>query len=344
MGKHPVAELFGRLVKGKSPPEWELPPAALAVEEEAPEGWIAVEEEAAEGKPQTFFSSTKPPTPEQAAGLACQMPDLAGQPLEPPRFHKMNWRVGQRLYTDRDDPDRAREQWEHPAFIERKNPVQQRSQTTVEELQVPRAAPGRRFARVVRNTLSQQDCASLLSQVNTKGFTPVLLNVGRDVQQLVPDVRDGHRVIVDSPELAEWLLEVIRPYLPEELEDGSRLAGLNERCRILCYTPGQYFEPHHDGCYTRPHGHPKAGERSRITVQFYLHDVPDAYGGATTFFPGEQYSVKHQPEAGSVLLFTQDLLHEGSLVKRGLKYTLRTEVMYTPARREDPGRRSNRKK
>merc|ERR1712224_351219 len=90
---------------------------------------------------------------------------------------------------------------------------------------------------------------------------------------------------------------------------------------------------HQDGSYVRPHGHPNAGDRSRITVQLYLHDIPDAYGGATTFFPGMHYSVKHQPEAGSVLLFTQDLLHEGSLVKEGIKYTLRTEVMYRHAQR-----------
>ncbi len=36
-----------------------------------------------------------------------------------------------------------------------------------------------------------------------------------------------------------------------------------------------------------------------------------------------------QPRRGSVLLFTQNLLHEGSLVKSGIKYTMRTEAMYT---------------
>ena len=32
-----------------------------------------------------------------------------------------------------------------------------------------------------------------------------------------------------------------------------------------------------------------------------------------------------------MLMFTQDLLHEGSLVSRGIKYTMRTEVMYASA-------------
>jgi hypothetical protein len=174
--------------------------------------------------------------------------------------------------------------------------------------------------------------------VNAKSFTPALLNIGRGMQQLSPYVRDGHRVIVDSPELAAWLLEVLRPHLPAQLPDGSHLRELNERLRFLCYTPGQSFEPHFDGMYQRPRGHPRAGDRSKITIQLYLHDVPEHCGGATRFITGGSDSVKHQPEAGSVLLFTQDLEHEGSLVREGIKYTLRTEAMYAP--RENPLRSS----
>merc|ERR1711924_64658 len=136
--------------------------------------------------------------------------------------------------------------------------------------------------------------------------------------------------------LTEWLFKVLRPHLPLELPNGLRLVGLNERCRFLCYTPGQFFEQHKDGCYRRPHGHPHAGDRSFVTVQPYLHDVPASHGGATTFFPGKPHSVFHQPVAGSVLLFSQDLLHEGSLLKEGLKYTLRTEAMYTSRKENLP--------
>merc|ERR1712216_434055 len=72
------------------------------------------------------------------------------------------------------------------------------------------------------------------------------------------------------------------------------------------------------------------GDISKVTLQVYLHDVPESFGGATTLFPStEEYKAKVQPRAGSVLLFTQDLPHEGSLLSDGLKYTLRTEAMYT---------------
>lgn len=269
---------------------------------------------------------------EKICSLTSAMPLLADQPLQPPQFLKTGWKVGQK-FSERDDPDRTQETWELPDFFRRRDPSAQQEQTTVEELQVPNANPHSRFARIVRKALNESDCAGILNAVNNKKFTPALVNVGGGRQQFLPEFRDGHRVVIDAPELAAWLLEVLRPHLPEQLSDGSQLVGLNERLRFLCYTPGQFFEEHRDGCYIRPCGHPRAGDRSRITVQFYLHDVPENYGGATTFFPGKQYSVKHQPEAGSVLLFTQDLLHEGSLVQDGIKYTVRTEAMYSRSTR-----------
>ena len=61
-------------------------------------------------------------------------------------------------------------------------------------------------------------------------------------------------------------------------------------------------------------------------------DVPAGSGGETTFMRErsgrEEAALSCQPCAGSVLIFTQNLLHEGSLLKKGLKYTLRTEAMY----------------
>jgi hypothetical protein len=38
------------------------------------------------------------------------------------------------------------------------------------------------------------------------------------------------------------------------------------------------------------------------------------------------------PKSGSVLVFDHELLHEGALLKEGLKYAIRTDVMYRPGR------------
>jgi hypothetical protein len=58
-----------------------------------------------------------------------------------------------------------------------------------------------------------------------------------------------------------------------------------------------------------------------------LAQALQANGGATTFI-NPKGNIPCQPKAGSVLLFTQNLLHEGSHLGGGLKYTLRSEVMF----------------
>jgi hypothetical protein len=263
---------------------------------------------------------------------------LAGRQLEAPHFHATEWAAGQRFSAD-DDPDRTRQPWEPPSFVHSKNPITQRERTHVEDLpldHVPRNYRGSSLARVVRGVLDEDDCAELLACMNRKGFTPALVNTGGGQQMLMADLRDGHRVIVDSPELTTWLFKVLEPYLPAKIGD-SELIDLNERCRTLCYTPGQFFASHHDGRYARPCGHPHAGDFSQVTIQLYLHDVPSQSGGATNFLSrNEQPAVRCQPIAGSVLLFTQDLYHEGELLTSGLKYTLRTEAMYRMASRPKP--------
>ena len=98
-------------------------------------------------------------------------------------------------------------------------------------------------------------------------------------------------------------------------------------CSFLCTAP------HQDIQYTRgPEFGSKAGEASYITVQLYLNDK--FKGGSTRFLSGSvknpgtrYYDVK--PKVGSVLIFDHDILHEGSEVKNGTKYSVRTDIMYT---------------
>eukprot|EP00427_Karlodinium_veneficum_P058459 CAMPEP_0169389724 /NCGR_PEP_ID=MMETSP1017-20121227/46906_1 /TAXON_ID=342587 /ORGANISM="Karlodinium micrum, Strain CCMP2283" /LENGTH=285 /DNA_ID=CAMNT_0009491953 /DNA_START=123 /DNA_END=980 /DNA_ORIENTATION=+ len=260
---------------------------------------------------------------------------LAGKLLEPPHFFETGWSLHQRFKAE-DDPDRTREPWEPPGFVRTKDPILQRQKTVAENLHLDRSIrqTAHSFACVVHHVLDEEDCAALIASVNKKGFTPALTNIGGGNQALMPETRDGHRVIVDSPEFALWLLEVLRPHLPVERPFRGRgspcdLVDLNERCRFLCYSPGQHFEPHWDALYERPSSHSNAGDFSSVTVQIYLHSVPQESGGATTFLkPDGSPVLPCQPGAGSVLLFSQDLYHEGSRLISGLKYTLRTEAMY----------------
>lgn len=268
------------------------------------------------------------PSPEETNRLVDDMPLLAGKRVPVPRFMDVNWAPNQ-TFSAEDNPDRVDVLWEPPAFIQEVDPYSHRYQRALvaEELQLPAGAITS-SARVVRGVLSEEQCAMLLSASNDKQFTPALLNLGGGQQALATNIRDGYRAIVDSPEVAAWLFQVLHPFIPARLHDGSRLVELNERLRFLCYTPGQIFHEHLDGAYQRPHGHARQGDVSRVTIHLYLHDIPKTFGGALTFFPSSLEPVYCQPEAGTAVIFTQDLPNEDSPVKQGFKCYLRAEAMY----------------
>ena len=66
-------------------------------------------------------------------------------------------------------------------------------------------------------------------------------------------------------------------------------------------------------------------------MQIYLNGGEGQFeGGETTFFDDEgnkQCSIRPCP--GLVLLFDHDVLHEGSPVKQGRKYAIRSDIMYS---------------
>jgi hypothetical protein len=55
-------------------------------------------------------------------------------------------------------------------------------------------------------------------------------------------------------------------------------------------------------------------------------------GGETTFvhFDDSTKNIPCIPHTGMVFVFEHRLLHEGSKLKKGRKYTVRTDVMYRP--------------
>lgn len=116
--------------------------------------------------------------------------------------------------------------------------------------------------------------------------------------------------------------EKIKLYIPNKFEENP-ISCLNERLSFLKYSVGEYFKPHEDGYYIRPDN----SEMSFITVQIYLNSLNENDGGATIFYEnGGIYSVI--PKTGRVLLFEHDIEHESSILKNGLKYCIRTDVMY----------------
>ncbi|HEY4183140.1 MAG TPA: 2OG-Fe(II) oxygenase [Kofleriaceae bacterium] len=168
----------------------------------------------------------------------------------------------------------------------------------------------------VPNVLSAAECSALIERIEAQGPTdaPVSTSSG---MVMMPDVRNNKRVMFDDVALAARVYERIAQTLPTPLHGAKPLAA-NERFRCYRYEPGQRFAPHYDGSFQR-----SATERSELTLMVYLND--DFSGGATAF---HDFGSTATPRTGMALLFQHRLLHEGCVVTRGVKYVLRSDVMY----------------
>jgi len=200
--------------------------------------------------------------------------------------------------------------------------------------------PGKKMhdkvAFTLDNVFTPDECKALVNATESVGYGVALVNVGLGRQKLMSDIRNNTRCMIDHKEVADIIFQRIRPFLPSRFGKSS-VVSLNERLRFLKYTKGQLFAPHFDGSYMRPEPTPPHSlcERSYVTVQLYLNDGEgkDFEGGSTAFLNPrcDDGSLTHcHPRTGRVLVFEHHLYHQGSEVKSGTKYCLRTDVMYQP--------------
>ena len=161
----------------------------------------------------------------------------------------------------------------------------------------------------------------MIARTEERGYIEAKVNIGGGREMVMKDVRNNDRCIIDDTELANIIWERVKHVVPQTFK-GRTVVGLNERLRFLRYYPGQRFEPHMDGLYVR-----KNGERSHLTLQLYLNN--NCEGGTTRFLDWDEESfVDVVPEVGQILIFQHDILHAGAEVTQGVKYCVRTDVMY----------------
>ena len=117
------------------------------------------------------------------------------------------------------------------------------------------------------------------------------------------------------PPLSRFYVDGLKP--DPYVADLSAFApvGVNQRLRYYKYSGGQRFAPHVDLA------HSDGPQRSFLTVIIYLND--DFEGGETDFFGRSVV-----PRQGSAIVFPHELQHQGRPVFVGIKYVLRTDVMY----------------
>ena len=171
-----------------------------------------------------------------------------------------------------------------------------------------------KYIFTIDNFMTAEECQQWIEFCESKGFEAAGLTQGTR-QVINKSIRNNQRLFYDSLELAETLWQRTQPYLPE-LED-IKGVGLNERFRFYKYFPGHQFKMHQDGRFRR-----NAKEWSVFTFMVYLNE--DMLGGEMKFL---DYVIK--PETGKALIFRHELAHEGSMVYKGVKYVLRSDVMFS---------------
>lgn len=173
----------------------------------------------------------------------------------------------------------------------------------------------RPWIATVDQVLAPDECRELIAFAERVGFgdAPITTASG---PQLNPGFRNNTRVMFDDLDRTAFLWERLADVVPPAFE-GWRVLGLNERLRFYRYEPGQFFRWHMDGAYQRSHH-----QRSLLTLMVYLNE---GFQGGTTDF---DMMCRVEPEEGMALLFEHAVRHQGAPLRSGVKYVLRTDVMY----------------
>ena len=207
---------------------------------------------------------------------------------------------------------------------------------------------------VSRNFLSPSECQLWIDAVEHNnvggGFESVCHAATRYIAQ-----RECGRIQMDDAHVADALYERMRPIVMQVADrvgvthsDSSYgPVALNDNIRLYKYQKGMSFGRHFDGSDCVPSLGDTA--HTEITVLIYLSDCR---GGATRFYPPSSSAagntkkktkkqkkegsegkddVAFVPEQGAVLLHVHGdrcLEHEADPVLNGIKYVLRTDVVY----------------
>lgn len=183
---------------------------------------------------------------------------------------------------------------------------------------------------VLHNVLTLDECNQLVTQGESYGFIDL-------ANTYTQNYRTNKRIINFNQELKQILWKRINEFCDTTIEvDGKhptisttyftsgtwKIDNLNDNFRLCKYNPTNFFKRHIDEGY---HPDPK-NHRSLKTCMLYLNS--DFEGGETVFYFDKDNEHVLKPEAGMCLIFNQNILHEGLVVKSGLKYFIRTDILY----------------
>lgn len=178
---------------------------------------------------------------------------------------------------------------------------------------------------VIRNFLSDEECDKLIGTAEKIGFGVATVNTSEGAI-VNSRMRNNDRVIVDDTELSTGMWSKVKDHIPEKR--GCKPCAVNERFRFYRYEPSQFFDWHFDASYKR-----NESEFSLLTFMVYLNEGCE--GGTTDFhmkngrvLDDDPSIIKVKPEKGMALVFTHNVLHRGTEIISGVKYVVRSDIMY----------------
>ena len=174
----------------------------------------------------------------------------------------------------------------------------------------------------IYNVFTEKECNDLINVIEKLGFNKASLFTDVDgIEHYHADVRNSMRKIIDNHDFAQLLEERIYKYIPKTYND-LEYHSINYRFRFLKYEKGGFFARHKDNNYKNKEC------ISLITILIYLND--DYEGGYTTFFSNvdDKEGLSLKPKTGMISLMDQEIGHYVPELKDGIKYVIRTEIMY----------------
>jgi hypothetical protein len=197
---------------------------------------------------------------------------------------------------------------------------------------------------LMKGVLSPDECKAIIAATESVGFLPdaPIKADGSDASIL------AHNVYwIADQAFHDKLWQRVYPFIQKEVA-GKKARSINRRFRVYRYIPGAEYRCHFDGAWPPSGIHPVTGkyvwdsspaeakQSSLYTFLVYLND--EFEGGETTFFmpsvkEGVMNAHRVRPVIGSIALFPHGegngaLLHEGTGVRKGAKYIIRTDVEY----------------
>lgn len=174
----------------------------------------------------------------------------------------------------------------------------------------------------VSQFLTEEECEAFIKVAEARG----LQHQGSGGPAKGEAFRDNERLSDQNPILANNLWKSgFENLFTNIVVQGKVAVGLNPNIRLYRYSRGQRFGPHYDESVDLD-----GGGRTEYTLLVYLSGGLE--GGETLFYEKKRVVAQVAPVAGMALFHVHGgrcLLHEAKAVSKGVKYVLRSDVVFS---------------